>query len=456
MKKSFLLFLSIGILFTSCENQLDNLPVEEIGQELKTKVVVKFNTTKALDVEEASNVFDVSIEELKAYMANQTIMSIPSSNPNARTISQETIEPIVSGTDTVMYLVNYPEGWCLFSGDKRTEAILAYSETGNLSLNDIRNIEGFSYWLTDISDGLKELKKTNDYEEHSEALKKWVEIDNSISQVAISSVEDSDNYVWTLIGTETISTSTDSVNHILQTSWSQSYNDYVPYTTSTSNTRCSAGCLSVATSQVLYYLHYKLGYPQTMPSIGYAGVGNYTQNFSNFTSSVFDNMSLSGNSYSEMMIAYVGGQLLKTIYAASNSSALTIDVISEFDKLGIASDYGSPNFSTIESSLKKRIPIIVEGFTSNGKGHAWVLDGYKKEVFEYDEIYALCNDSLYEATGYVPEDAEIMRIRKTGEQNPFYLMNWGWGTIDNEYYYCANPWLGYDYNRKMIYNIRRK
>ena len=136
MKKSFLLFLSIGVLFTSCENQLDNLPVEEIGQELKTKVVVKFNTTKALDVEETSNVFDVSIEELKAYMANQTIMSIPSSNPNARTISQETIEPIVSGTDTVMYLVNYPEGWCLFSGDKRTPAILAYSETGSLSMND--------------------------------------------------------------------------------------------------------------------------------------------------------------------------------------------------------------------------------------------------------------------------------------------------------------------------------
>ena len=70
MKKSFLLFLSIGVLFTSCENQLDNLPVEEIGQELKTKVVVKFNTTKALDVEETSNVFDVSIEELKAYMEN--------------------------------------------------------------------------------------------------------------------------------------------------------------------------------------------------------------------------------------------------------------------------------------------------------------------------------------------------------------------------------------------------
>ena len=70
MKKSFLLFLSIGVLFTSCENQLENLPVEEIGPELKTKVVVNFNTTKSLDVEVASNVFNVSIEELKAYMMN--------------------------------------------------------------------------------------------------------------------------------------------------------------------------------------------------------------------------------------------------------------------------------------------------------------------------------------------------------------------------------------------------
>lgn len=455
MKKYLFLFLTVGVFFTSCENQLDVLSPENTGSELKTKVVVNFKTTKA----ESSDVFNVSIEELKTYMANQTIMSIPS-NSKARTISEETIEPIVSGADTVMYLVNYSDGWCLFSGDKRTEAILAYSETGHLSLKDIGNMEGFSYWFTDIRDGLKKLKKTTDYEVYSEALKKWVGIDSSISQVALLSVDESesDSYVWTLIGSETVSTSVDSINHILQTSWSQSNNDYVPYTTSTSSTRCPAGCVSVAASQVLYYLHYKIGYPQTMPStgscVGYAG--NYTQTFGNFTSSVFDDMNLSGNTLSEMMIAYVGGKLLNTIYAAGGSSAFTSDIPSVFDDLGITSEYGSPDFETIESSLKSRIPIIVQGQTSSGEGHSWVIDGYKKDIYEYDEIYAFCNDSLYEATGYVPEDAEIMRVRKTGEQNPYYLMNWGWGYIDNTFYYCANPWLGYDYNRKMVYNIRKK
>ncbi|MBQ8530020.1 MAG: Spi family protease inhibitor [Parabacteroides sp.] len=85
-------------------------------------------------------------------------MSIPS-NSKARTISEETIEPIVSGTDTVMYLVNYSDGWCLFSGDKRTEAILAYSETGHLSLKDIGNMEGFSYWFTRYKRWIKKIKE---------------------------------------------------------------------------------------------------------------------------------------------------------------------------------------------------------------------------------------------------------------------------------------------------------
>ena len=474
MKKSFLLFLSIGILFTSCENQLDNLPVEEIGQELKTKVVVKFNTTKALDVEEASNVFDVSIEELKAYMANQTIMSIPSSNPNARTISQETIEPIVSGTDTVMYLVNYPEGWCLFSGDKRTPAILAYSETGSLSMNDINTHPGLSVWVDDKIDRIGVLKGTIDYNEESLYLKDWAQFDSNIYIVSTTSNEDEDK-TWVVIGTENRVDNDVIISPQISTVWGQTspWNNYVPYKSNSTTERCPAGCVAVATAQMLYYLHHRIGYPQTMPStgscVGNVGSGNYTQTFSNFTSSVFNNMALTKyessikTDNSARMIGYVG-MLLDTDYG-NDSSGADFDDIGErvFDENGISYNKTDYDGASVFSAIRGGSPVLVAAYSDrilgiiNTNGHAWIIDGGKYTSYSYDIVYAFLNDSLYNATGEIPADTEIKYITTNGIKNPMVRMNWGWGIIDEIYYSPFDDWsvsnVTYQYNKRVYKNF---
>ena len=317
MKKYLFLFLTVGVFFTSCENQLDVLSPENTGSELKTKVVVNFKTTKA----ESSDVFNVSIEELKTYMANQTIMSIPS-NSKARTISEETIEPIVSGADTVMYLVNYSDGWCLFSGDKRTPAILAYSETGSLNMDNINSHSGLSIWIDEKKDQIGILKNTTEYNEESLYLKDWAQYDSNIYTVSVASNEDEDK-TWVVIGTENRIENEVVISPKISTVWGQNspWNNYVPYKSNSTTERCPAGCVAVAASQMLYYLHYSIGYPQTMPSSGSCtgSVDNATQSFSDFTSTVFDNMALTDSENitktdnSARMIGYVG-MLLDTDY----------------------------------------------------------------------------------------------------------------------------------------------
>ena len=124
-------------------------------------------------------------------MANQTIMSIPS-NSKARTISEETIEPIVSGADTVMYLVYFSDGWCLFSGDKRTPAFLAYSETVSLNMDNINSHSGLSIWIDEKKDLIGILKNTTEYFEESLYLNDWAQYDSNIYTVSVASNVDED------------------------------------------------------------------------------------------------------------------------------------------------------------------------------------------------------------------------------------------------------------------------
>ena len=54
------------------------------------------------------------------------------------------IDPIVNGKDTVMFIVNYKDGWVVLSGDKRSVPILGYSTKGSFK-SEIDN-PGSAIW----------------------------------------------------------------------------------------------------------------------------------------------------------------------------------------------------------------------------------------------------------------------------------------------------------------------
>ena len=73
-------------------------------------------------------------------------------------VTTTTIEPIVSGRDTVMYLVNYGNGWELLSADKRAPVVIAMCDIGKTTVDDLYSIPEQNIFLKKWEQDLSELK----------------------------------------------------------------------------------------------------------------------------------------------------------------------------------------------------------------------------------------------------------------------------------------------------------
>ena len=50
----------------------------------------------------------------------------------------KSIDPIVNGRDTIMYLANYEKGWELLSADTRAPRVLMMAENGNIAVSGLK------------------------------------------------------------------------------------------------------------------------------------------------------------------------------------------------------------------------------------------------------------------------------------------------------------------------------
>lgn len=62
---------------------------------------------------------------------------IERNNLRTRVIPTYRIDPILCGRDTVMYLVNYDNGWDVISGDLRTDPILIFCDEGSITEEEL-------------------------------------------------------------------------------------------------------------------------------------------------------------------------------------------------------------------------------------------------------------------------------------------------------------------------------
>ena len=68
------------------------------------------------------------------------------------------IKPIVyHAKDTVLYVVNYDEGWTLLSADMRAKAVIASSETGTFDESDSNS--GSALWINNLANQVHALKR---------------------------------------------------------------------------------------------------------------------------------------------------------------------------------------------------------------------------------------------------------------------------------------------------------
>ena len=107
--------LSVILLLMSCNKNAPFIAAERTC--LKTDIITK------ADLPHGS--MRVSMKDIDAYLHFQDLAY------DRKVIS---VDPYVAGGDTLLYIINYEEGWELIAGDKRSPATLGRSSKGEFTL----------------------------------------------------------------------------------------------------------------------------------------------------------------------------------------------------------------------------------------------------------------------------------------------------------------------------------
>lgn len=446
-------------------------------------------STNKWDNHEMVNVLDQDMFETKnTSLYNVTIDDAKNLAASFSSKKEYKIEPYVIGKDTLLYLVNFEEGWALIAGDKRINPIVAISDEGGLSF-DTSN-ENLKTWIDSYADEIRVLKK-HESETENEYTKFWSKF--SPSKNAKKEQTRSQEYKWAVISNTRCDyvIYTQLVSPLIQTKWghNEPWNFKLPFDTS-KNKRCPTGCTAVALAQIIYHMHYNLGKPTGLYhniTVGVSTISSETDNIglnkSNFVSnsSRWDNMALiSGDSGN---ISYVGdlmlclGSLLNMSYSGTGGTAQISHVaMSEYN---INYSQSSYDYQTVKDNLLNNKPVNVTASYYDTQenqrvGHSWIIDGYGtvryhyviEKHFEYTENWMheqeYCN-TFDDLRMRYHINSEFDTVEEDGgfHTSEYLRMNWGYdGVHDNAYYstYPSIPWEidgnEYIYNKTINYDFR--
>ena len=394
--------------------------------------------------------------------------------------SSLSIEPILQNQDTVMYLVNYEDGWEVLSADIRVPRVLFKCDHGNMSMEELSSCPSRAQFISSLSSVIREGLYSEDFYQDLEIGDAWKDIP---SRISIDNV-----LVRVLASIERTVITSRVQDHLLETRWGQSvpWNMCAPYTDSTHTSRCVLGCVPVAAGQVLYYLHDKLGIPSytygSATCIAHApsNPDHYlTLSPSNIVfsdySSHWDEMALSRNdstgfSQAAAFLLYVGYRYGAHYYTdltyASNYS--TPSVFSTY--FGIDCQYETVNnlnsfANLIEDQIYTDEMPIMLGVrdTVRHVGHSVVLDGSKyleELVTYYYEDYITLDGHIH--PGQTPDYSFTTTETETSH---FVAINWGWnGSYDEDssgntiWYNVFTSWIvasrAYSNKETVVYDFQ--
>jgi hypothetical protein len=395
-----------------------------------------------------------------------------------------TIEPILGeDRDTLMYILNFGrgDGWKIISADSRTPAIIAEGENGYFSLEE--GSGGLRFWIEGVKDVMAEIRHSNNNalsfseQEISANISFW-EGDSPKGNVPTPGFDDEGGQWYAHTESEEITTRTQ--DHMVP-KWVQGapYNRFCPYKRDLSE-RAPAGCVAVAASQVLCFLHDTLGVASTICSNGYCygDIDNYNQGFTDPDSTVWSQMSKENRSPNDPSVAeaLLIGQVGQVVnmhfdYNFLNgkyfSWALPSNIRTHlFNMYGISCSHGNYNSNAVKSSLYDGMPVIISAsdllIPVDGEIHCFVIDGYKETYIKYsthhywhpDNPDAPGNPELthpsYYTYSYTTPDISAIKI------------NWGWRDqwftppVNDGWYSLTGDWLidtgaTWNQNRQMIY-----
>lgn len=469
--RTFLSSMFCGLVFcitTGCRDDcydsiVENKESQNIPKELEA------------DTRTSSNPFIVSMDDAECFASS------------FRRGESFTIDPYVIEQDTLLFLVNYEEGWLLLAGDKRLSPVAAESEKGHLKLQTPN--KALFTWMDSFAD---EVRTNRDHyeEKDNKNTQLWSKIINkrSNSNKTRSSVE----YKWAVVSYTYLDTITTSiiVDHLIPTKWGQGYpwNVKLPVDLR-NNIICPLGCTAVSLSQILYYTHYHLGKPTGFyhnvrvnvshisaptSNIGFSRTG-YSSN-----SPAWDQMALDRtesyfktNLVGDLMLD-VGYRVNMTYSSDGSYANITPSVMASFN---LSYSQGYYDYSLVKNSLENSCPVNVTAFridnTLGRMGHSWIIDGVCSRTYKYitEKRFEYTENWMHESEYY--DSFDDLRFRyhinseydcvkeETYNTSDFLLMNWGYDGDGDDGYYSVYPSIGwsyqnrnYNYDKKIHYNFR--
>ena len=403
MKKINYFILMLFISFVACDEGLitGNLENESSEYSDQNEIITNENTIVTLD--EARKIaiefmHENSNSELRSGKANEILKT----------------ECIIEDNDTLMYLVNFDNGFTLVSGSSATYPILGFEDQSNLYEDDINNNLDLSFWFEYVKGQIKETLKDTIVEYYDPL--EWKDV-TAYSQTRIGVGES--GRITGRVGEELC---------LIKTNWHQGppYNNYTPYVGSNySNGNAPAGCVAIAIGQILFY-HKKMS--------------NYSD---------WDKLA-NPDIYPETM-----GQFIKTIgagvsmvYSKDGSHPKILTKVNLypgpkdfFESVGYKVKSSNFSLNEIAYQLDKKNPVYISGYKDSDflnapnifKGHAWVCDAYVKRVLENNR-----NGRRGGGRGTRASSDNTVYV--------YYLhFNWGWNGSHNGWFADGDMRWAYDY-----------
>ena len=472
MKRKLSFLFLLPLLFAACENVL---PVEEVDL---SSMVAEF-TTPTQTITYEGHVVDVDYFVSSADLA--TYLELQPNSPNGIKRPVKSVEAKGPNADvTLMYVVNYDKGWEIISADKRAQPVLAFSEGGEFSFETAN--PGEKIWLECLAcDVLNlrtadkalqtraaennpnvgfwrglELRKEIMDEDVVETRAFGDSLDFSFDPLPILPFPLPEGGHYELSQTYENYTLETEVGHMITTEWRQwsPWNVKCPRAYDTDDTYgqefVPAGCVAIAISQILYYMHNKVGVPTMAPTNAYY-TGQYNPwdvfdwglsfTLEGMSGDMWNMMATSGEWVTNntnavaSLIAHVG-YLSGMDYGDTGSSAADEDALEGachyYGITGTLLEGNAYNYSRVVENLRDSLVVYASAWTEEGDGHAFVIDGYRDYKLSYNDVYDWVWDEPQDPNGPQIKVPGYTITRPTNSVICKYIcMNWGWAVSHN-------------------------
>jgi len=386
------------------------------------------------------------------------------------------IECITDKHDTLLYIHQKPGGgWTIYSSDTRVPAIIADSEEG--TTEDLLECEAIKEWLEWTKEDMATISKLPDNklkftkQEMDENRAFWrsisspdeyvrenLELTRGHGHVLDSTLLNPDptiekGYIghWVFRFSDTYTEDYDVIPRLTTTNWHQDspYNRWCPFKYNYEQNipmadRAPAGCVPVAVAQMLYFLHNKLGVPQTAPSEASVS-GNvedgWQSNQTNYAPEVWGEMDASP--WKEAMLMANIAKRLDGEYTNGYCRCNAADLVTKvFNPYGLLCTFTAYSTSLLKSNLLNGYPVIIGAKDATGEScHCFIVDRYKRtrtvRVNHYDWVF-----DEWPAFKPMPAVEERVEYSYSSPVISMISMNWGWKLAPNTgWYTLTGDWI---------------